>query len=666
MAIFFAALFLLELGGCSSGDTASAQGGTSPLRLDPIRPEERSHLLQEIGVSSLEELPRIALDVEVDDTLSLVRVREEMRIRNSEDRPWNEVVLRLFANAMTNPPPLRLLSGRCLETSCRVEAQSPSVIVFRPSAPLRPRTSLRIAIELEGQVPEIAEERLSLMAQGLESLALIEGGSSQRAGDYGLFARGGGILSLASFYAVPARRRQGRWETDDGGTMGDLSTDALHHVEARFSIPSQATLVATGIEEAPSSISASRKEVRVVATAIREFAALISPSFSSESCTTQGVRVRSFFLPAHREAGTSIAQAACRSLALFSQRFGPYPYTELDVVEAPLVGGAGGVEFSGLVTVATMFYRDGLDLPFGGVGALLGSMLGGSQGNSSGFASMIASMREFVTAHEVAHQWWHGLVGSDSRRHPWIDEALAQYSAILYVEEFYGPARAREEAERQVAMSYRLMRLQGHPDAPVDRPISAFRNPIAYAGIVYGKAPFFYRAIRETIGDQAFFRALLRYASSHRFREASPRAVVDAFVAEAPSQAQAIRRLARRWLEESHGDEDLGPSDPLLLIRNMMPPEMGAIFDDPMFSSLFNQFVQQFLSPSPRSSPSLPLPSLDPSLLNGEAMEALGRLLGGQASSHSNNQNNRRPSPTSPSQPSQPSPKRIPWTSHPR
>ena len=38
------------------------------------------------------------------------------------------------------------------------------------------------------------------------------------------------------------------------------------------------------------------------------------------------------------------------------------------------------------------------------------------------------------------------LVGSDSREHPFVDEGLAQYSAVLYMEDRYGAARARAEA----------------------------------------------------------------------------------------------------------------------------------------------------------------------------------------------------------------------------
>ena len=45
---------------------------------------------------------------------------------------------------------------------------------------------------------------------------------------------------------------------------------------------------------------------------------------------------------------------------------------------------------------------------------------------------------EFTVAHEVAHQYFAGLVGNDSRRFPSIDEPMAQYAAALVIEDMYG------------------------------------------------------------------------------------------------------------------------------------------------------------------------------------------------------------------------------------
>lgn len=609
-----AVVWLLTTLALASGASAQEEAYDASALLDHVRAEERTALASELGVSSLARLPLYDLHVAIDDRLRGFGLRETVVVTNTEAGPWRDVAMRIFVNATVAPgsePLVRFLEGRCLDgASCEFEQPSPSVILVRPSAPLAPGAHLRFELDLQGRMPELEDDRLSMMGQGLESLATLEGAQSATPGDYGLVAHGAGIGSLASFYPVLARRRRARasseWITDDGGTTGDLSTDLPHHVRARVVVPEDVVVASSGVEVGVADVAdapgrAPRKEITIHAAAVRELAILVSPRFVTSECSVLGTRVRSFFLMRDGDAGRHVGDVACEAFRVFSRRFGPYPYTELDVVEAPLVGGAGGVEFSGLVTVALMFYRSAME---GGSGALgiLGALgaLGGEEGTdpSGGLdqlAEMSASMREFVTAHEVAHQWWHGLVGSDSREHPWVDESLAQYSAMLYVEDRHGAARAREEGERQVAMNFHMMRIQGRADDIVDRPASAFGAPIAYAGLVYGKGPFFYRAVRERVGDQAFFAGLARYVREHRFREASSEAVVDALASESGGHASEVRRLARRWLHERHGDEDLGPSDPAAVMRSVMPPELAGALEDPTMGPILQQMLGSML-----------------------------------------------------------------------
>ena len=585
---------------------AQAQAYEAEALLDHVRPGERGELARELGVGALSELPLYDLHLAIDDELRGFGLRETIVVTNTEARPWRELTLRIFVNATTAPgasPPVRLLEGRCLEGQrCTFEQPSPSVLVVRLGTPLAPGGHLRVELDLQGTMVAIEDERLSMMAQGLEGLATLEG--DRGATDYGLVSRGAGIGSLAAFYPVLARRSRGRWVTDDGGTMGDLSTDAPHHVRARVVVPEDAVLASSGVETGVADVAdapgrAPRKEITIHAAAVRELALLVSPHFVTTECAVDGTRVRSFSLARDAAAGRHVGDVACEAFRIFSRRFGAYPYTELDVVEAPLVGGAGGVEFSGLVTVALMFYRPAMEGLAGVLGALGGGELG-ELGAVGDLSDMGASMREFVAAHEVAHQWWHGLVGSDSRRHPWIDESLAQYSAMLYVEERHGVARAQEEGERQVAMNFHMMRFQGLEDDAVDRPVSAFASPIAYAGLVYGKGPYFYAAVRERVGDSAFFAGLARYVAAHRFREAGPDAVVEALATESGGRASEVRALARRWIHGRHGDEDLGPSDPAVWMRSRMPPELAGAFDDPAVGPILQQLMGSLLRGNPR------------------------------------------------------------------
>ena len=83
--------------------------------------------------------------------------------------------------------------------------------------------------------------------------------------------------------------------------------------------------------------------------------------------------------------------AAQKSVSTFSASFGPYPYPELDVVLGAFPD-FGGMEYPTIV---------------------------------------FSEVDKWTVAHEVAHQWWYGLVGNDQYSEPWLDESLATWSEEL-------------------------------------------------------------------------------------------------------------------------------------------------------------------------------------------------------------------------------------------
>ncbi len=637
---------------------ASASAQTTPFYdatpwLASLRPAARQTLAAS-GVTALDALPGYDLRLTVQPTTRTFTLREELYFTNNERAPMREVVLRLYANAIRPPapragaaspwtPPLRFVRGSCVGATCAVSAESPSVIVLRPSTPLAPGQRIRAVLDVEATLPEIAAGRTNLLAQGMESMSAMSAGDS--GGDYGLLSVGDGIVSLANFYPVLARRVGNRWERTNAGAVGDLGSDDLANVHALIDFPTGYTIASTGtvlrrVEGVAG--GAARQRVEVGAAVVRDFAVMAGATLEVATRRVGDVEVRSVFNRQHREAGQRVLDVAAGALEVYQRRFGEYPYVDLDVVEAPLVGGAGGVEFPGLVTVASMFYGgtsgpptrvgagqgdDGL-----GLGGLL-SMLGG--GTSGVMDQLVPAMLEFVTAHEVAHQYWHGLVGSDSRAHPFIDESLAQWSASLYLEDRYGAERARRDSDMQVKMNYQFMRTLGQPDGAVDRPASAFATPIGYAGLVYGKGPYLYNAWRSAAGDAVFFRALQRYVTTWRWRTAPATGFADALVAEDRANATRYRALARHWLQESHGDADLGQMDLGAMVGNMLGGPGGQVSPEVqdalrMLGPMLQGLGQQPAGGAPGATPAVPgLPSGDVSpqqlqeLLNG-VMQQLG------------------------------------------
>lgn len=613
--------------------------------LGHVRPSMRADLPAQLEVADLSALPLYDLSLSIAEDMGSYGLRETIWVTNEQAAPMREVVLRVFANVIVpsgEAPPVSLVRGACLDgASCTVSEVSRSVWRVVPSAPIPPGGHLRIELDVTGVVRALAEERMSMIAQGMESMQAMQDPGRAAQTDYGLLAHGQGIGSFANFFAVLARRDGDAWVTEDEGTTGDLGTDAMANVRARIVVPRSLRVVSSGAEvrrravrEADGS-SERRVEITVHAGVIRDFAVLAGPSLAVGTRQVGETLVRSYYLPEDTASGQSVLDTTAHALEIFERRFGPYPYTELDVVEAPLVGGAGGVEFSALVTVASMFYRPAMaGGGLGGIGALMGMLEGAetdeASADAAGLDPMQGSILEFVTAHEAAHQWWHGIVGSDSRRHPWVDESLAQYSAMLYFEDRHGAARAEEEGERQVAMNFHAMRVEGHADGAVDRAASAFPNPMDYAGLVYGKGPYLYRALRHELGDETFFERLRAYVTTYRMRIAPARGVVD--VMAAGGHASRVRALARRWLDERHGDEDLGPSTMDGMMQQMLPPEIAA---DPQMRAMMGQLMQSMMGGGGGGAD---LGSLlggsgggEGGSLSPEMMEAIEQMLGGGA-----------------------------------
>ncbi len=501
---------------------------------------------------SLDQLTLYDMDLDVHDDLKSFNLDARIYFQNRSSSSLKDVMFRLYANTpTTGEPPEKLVRGHCVQAYCTVESVGRDVIVVHPSLPLAPNARMRIVLHIEGSLKTIEANKTTMIAATMSSLQTMTGSGAPS--DYGLLASGDDILSFGNFYPVVARHQGDNWDLDES-TIGDIGPDEMSHVRMHVELPSIFRVAASGVitheEEA-----GTRRRLDIAAGCMRDFALLASPLFTSADKLVEdplgGVKVRSYFRTSDRKIGEKVLDVAAWSLADFEKRFGPYPYKELDLVEEALIGGAGGVEFAGLATVASMFYK-----PSGSPGGAspLETIVGMLMGNDG---PMKLAAAEFTTAHEVGHQWWHGIVGSDSRLHPWQDEALAQFSAILYSEDRYGAQRAKRDGDMNAKMGYSMMRIMGENDGPVDAPAKG-RTQIAYGGIVYGKGPYYFTALRKQLGDAAFFAALREYVQRYYLAFAPDNAIEDVMTRAAGVKGQPITALTKRWLLESHGDDDLG------------------------------------------------------------------------------------------------------------
>ena len=179
------------------------------------------------------------------------------------------------------------------------------------------------------------------------------------------------------------------------------------------------------------------------------------------------VIIRAYYLPGHKDANDAVIWMATQSIGLYQVKFAPYPYQSLSIVESDL---QDGQEFDGLVFLASKFY---------------------TEYNGSARSNLFS-----IGTHEIAHQWWFGLVGSDQAVEPWLDEALAVYSERIFYE-YNHPGYGDWWWDFRVNYF--------GPSGYVDQGVYGFGTFRAYVNAVYLNGANFLEELRTRIGDEAFF-----------------------------------------------------------------------------------------------------------------------------------------------------------------
>jgi hypothetical protein len=515
------------------------------------------------SVHGLAKLPLYRIQVDIDPENRTFHGQEQIRDPVSETT--GVIYLRVFNNASyltrENNPPAVLVSGlHCPEQACTlVDQNEPSLFKVQFDPPLQSGQVARIDLEFKGIVPVLDEKQLSAQGQLQAQFGLLanRGGASS---DHGAFAVGEGVLALTGMFPQLAAHTDEGWDTASPSGIGDVAGYDIANYLFTATVSAGLKVITGGIQLGEAPTPDGRTQITSASAAVRDFPVYASSRWIETSTKSGDIKVTAYTLPGDEENGKKVLDAAAKSLKLFASKFGSYPWAEFKVVEQALTDGAGGIEYPTLVGVATLLYRS--EHMLGPYAAIMGGNSQQKLGSHEAQLTMSDKLLEFAVAHEVAHQWWSSLIGSDPHMHPALDEPLTQYTASLYLEEHRGKAAANEALDTQVAMSYQMMRQAGVADGPANQPTNAFDNPLQYAGLIYGKAPLFYRAARKMLGDATFNKVLARYAQRYRLGSDAPDdGIVLACKDVAPAQAKKLEQLRQRWFDEAHGDQDVGQMD---------------------------------------------------------------------------------------------------------
>ena len=536
-----------------------------------VLPSSEAALTREAG-KRVREVPVAVyeISVNVDPVARKYTGTEKVTFTNRQSKSTNYLMFFLYPNdpgiTKTRDRYMTVTGVSANGKEARMEENGPSLRIHLAEA-LQPGGTAVVEMRFSAEIPKQTGNK-DLFTQAMDQLQSILNPDPNAQPDYGIFSSSKEILNLGLWYPALSKFDADGWDEEAYSGIGDVSYYDPADFHVTLALPAGYQAVTTGTTVTKSPMKKGMQEYKIEARQSRDFVIELSRLFEQQNAIRGETVVRSFYLAKHRESGQAVLDAAVKAFDYYSKTFGAYPYTELDVVEAPLFGGAGGVEFPGLVTIASMLYRD----PESAEPDSLQQLLASSPG--------LGELLEFVVAHEVAHQWWNSVIGSNSKKYPYIDEAMANYSAILYFEHYYGRAAAEKQMNMQMKLNYQVNRFAGGADRPVNLPASSYNGPLEYAGIVYGKGALYFDHLREVMGDAAFIDAARRYYNEYWFRIAGPKDFTRIAEQRLPAKRDEIAAAFKRWIEETHGDEDIGPGTLDALLPLILPAGTGALPED--------------------------------------------------------------------------------------
>jgi hypothetical protein len=249
---------------------------------------------------------------------------------------------------------------------------------------------------------------------------------------------------------------------------------ASYEVEIRLADPNPNLLISASALAEGNSQAGYRYKV----SNARNFSWSASDKMQVVSADINQVKLQVSVFPEDKAAGETALKTMGDALQIYSDLFGAYPHPSLTLVEATFFD---GMEYDGLIFLDQQYFTH---------------YTGGPQ------VYLVA-----LTAHETAHQWWYGLVGSDQAMEPWLDETLSTYSELLYYQKYY-------PTDVDWWWNYRVNRFK--PKGWVNTTIYEYGAFRPYVDAVYLRGALFLQVLRQQMGDQEFMAFLKDYAAHYR------------------------------------------------------------------------------------------------------------------------------------------------------
>lgn len=593
--------------------TAKARQAELDTIAESLVASERRRVLNALdGRGGMGRLPHYRLEIDLDPDASSLRGRLSLVV--TPPRPTDTLHLRLPANA--NQANVTLGEIALGKTPLSFRERDGGLIDIQLPFVARPGRAIELDMRFTMRVPKEGDAARSepigqLLVQAFSLLGMQSGASpfdalrdlqSPAPGQPRAPALAGALsintgdtIVLSGFHPELVRESNGMPDLDPEPAHGEPRWGPLANYIVTVVAPPEFEVAGTGHQIGRFPERDGRMRTTRIAAAVRGFSLALGRGWKRHEAQAGAVQIRVFAPERGGEQALKLLDVSRRAITHFSSLLGPYPWRDFEIAAVPLGHGLEALAIPNAALASPLIADPEVN-----------NLLNGLLPN---ITRATDSALEFTMAHQIAHQWFRGIVGSDARLAPAVDEGPAMSAALSYVEHRRG-AKARIAREKeQITGAWRQYRMMSGPDLPLSTPLGAYTSPGQITGLLQGKAAAFHLAAQKHLGREAYRAALKRYVERHFFGEAT----LDDFTFEAtrhqsPDAAARFLKMSERFLRQTHGDDDIGPPYSLeeALGQANLPPE---------FSDMLRQFFNAPalpVRPNPGNAPTATPPTATP------------------------------------------------------
>lgn len=288
---------------------------------------------------------------------------------------------------------------------------------------------------------------------------------------------------LAQWYPILAVKDQEGWHIDPYTSVGDPFYTQISDFEVVFRLPKGYRVISTAedVDSSSSSLIVLKQKN------VRDFVAVLTKDYQVKRGKFGDIKVNLWYQKGMDDVAQPLLKSAITSMEFFTKQFGRYPYKEVDVVLGETGFGIAGMEYPGLVTSIPKIWTEKGETP-----------------------------AVNVVAHELAHQWWYGVVGNNQVKEPWLDEGLTTFSEFLYMKE------KMKVDDRQLLKRASTQTDQIHQSVGITSVESLYRYPDSIYGLmVYIRPAAMLFQLSDQIGKEKVLQILHTYYKKYQYRTAT-------------------------------------------------------------------------------------------------------------------------------------------------